>query len=279
MSEQAVRAVANGADGVVVTAPLYAINDQAEINRHFRMIASSVDVPVFAYDVPVRVHSKLGLGLVMDLAKDGVIAGLKDSSGDDVAFRRLVAANAEAGSPLSVLTGHEVMVDGMLLLGADGVVPGLGNVDPAGYARMWKLSQEGDWVGVRAEQDRLAKLFEIVFVPQGRSGDAGGIGAFKAALEIMGVIESAPCRLRSRARPADHEASRRSCRRWACGGICRRLKGRLVVSCQAYGRPDDGPEHHGLGRTGRSQYSASGIGAGSGDLRPCVRSWTSRSSA
>lgn len=206
MSEQAVRAVANGADGVVVTAPLYAINDQAEINRHFRMIASSVDVPVFAYDVPVRVHSKLGLGLVMDLAKDGVIAGLKDSSGDDVAFRRLVAANAEAGSPLSVLTGHEVMVDGMLLLGADGVVPGLGNVDPAGYARMWKLSQEGDWVGVRAEQDRLAKLFEIVFVPQGRSGDAGGIGAFKAALEIMGVIESGamPAPLEDLT-PADHE--------------------------------------------------------------------------
>ncbi len=207
MAEQAVRAVAHGADSIVVTAPLYALNDSGEINRHFRMVAASVDVPVFAYDVPVRVHSKLGLGMLMDLAKDGVIAGVKDSSGDDVAFRRLVDANAAAGSPLSVLTGHEVMVDGMYLLGADGAVPGLGNVDPAGYTRMWKLAEAGDWVGVRAEQDRLDKLFEMVFVPQGRSGDAGGIGAFKAALEIMGVIESGamPAPLEGLT-PADHEA-------------------------------------------------------------------------
>ncbi len=191
MGEQAVRAVAHGADAVVVTAPLYALNDTAEINRHFRIVAKSVDVPVFAYDVPVRVHTKLGLGLVMELASDGVIAGLKDSSGDDVGFRRLVAANAAAGSPLVVLTGHEVMCDGMFLLGADGAVPGLGNVDPVGYVRMWELAQAGDWAGARSEQERIDRLFEIAFVPQGRSGDAGGIGSFKTALEIMGVIESA----------------------------------------------------------------------------------------
>ena len=42
-----------------------------------------------------------------------------------------------------------------------------------------------------AEQNRLNKLMEIAFVPQGRSGDAGGIGGFKTALELLGVIDSA----------------------------------------------------------------------------------------
>lgn len=191
MAAHARRAQDLGADAVVVTAPLYALNDQAEIDRHLRMVSAAVGIPVFAYDVPVRVHAKLGLGLLVNLGRDGVIAGVKDSSGDDVAFRRLVMANAEAGHPLELLTGHEVMVDGMLLLGADGAVPGLANVDPAGYRRLWDAAQAGDWATARAEQDRLTRLFEIAFVPQGRSGDAGGIGAFKAAMALLGIIDSA----------------------------------------------------------------------------------------
>lgn len=191
VAAQAARAEQLGADAVVVTAPLYAINDVAETERHFRMVATAVTVPVFAYNVPVRVHSYLGVDLLVRLGRDGVIAGVKDSSGDDVGFRRLVAANKAAGRPLALLTGHEVMVDGMYLLGADGAVPGLANVDPAAYTRLWQAAQAGDWAGARDEQDRIARLFEIAFVPQGRSGDAGGIGAFKAALALLGVIDSA----------------------------------------------------------------------------------------
>jgi 4-hydroxy-tetrahydrodipicolinate synthase len=191
VAEQAARAERLGADAVVVTAPLYAINDVAETERHFRMVADAVEIPVFAYNVPVRVHSYLGVDLLVRLGKDGVIAGVKDSSGDDVGFRRLVAANERAGRPLALLTGHEVMVDGMYLLGADGAVPGLANVDPAAYTRLWNAAQAGDWAAARDEQNRIARLFDIAFVPQGRSGDAGGIGAFKAALALLGVIDSA----------------------------------------------------------------------------------------
>lgn len=189
--EQARRAVAAGVDAVVATAPVYAINDAAEIEDHFRVVAAAMDVPVLAYDIPVRVKVKLGADLLVRLGTEGVLAGVKDSSGDDVGFRRLVAANAAAGSPLTLFTGHEVVVDGMLLLGADGVVPGLANVDAAGYARLWDRAEGGDWAGARAEQDRLAALFEIVFQAAGRSGDAAGVGAFKVAMQRQGLIDTA----------------------------------------------------------------------------------------
>ncbi|GAA4288888.1 dihydrodipicolinate synthase family protein [Georgenia daeguensis] len=189
--EQARRSVAAGVDAVVATAPVYAINDAAEIEDHFRAVAAASEVPVLAYDIPVRVKVKLGADLLVRLGTEGVLAGVKDSSGDDVGFRRLVAANAAAGSPLTLFTGHEVVVDGMLLLGADGVVPGLANVDAAGYARLWDRAEAGDWAGARAEQDRLARLFEIVFQAAGRSGDAAGVGAFKVAMQRQGLIDSA----------------------------------------------------------------------------------------
>lgn len=188
--EQGRRAADLGAAAVVVTAPLYALNDAAEVAEHFRIVARGVRVPVIAYDVPVRVHAKLGADMLIKLGREGAIIGVKDSSGDDVAFRRLVRANRAAGSPLQVSTGHEVMVDGMALLGADGAVPGLANVDPAGYARLWAAAELGDWDVALTEQERLAKLFEIAFVPRGRSGDAGGIGAFKVACWRLGVLGS-----------------------------------------------------------------------------------------
>ena len=186
--EQAKARVAGGVDAVVATAPVYALNDLDEIERHLRAVAAAVDVPLFAYDIPVRVRTKLPADLLVRLGTEGVLAGVKDSSGDDVGFRRLVAANAAAGSPLALFTGHEVVVDGMLLLGADGVVPGLANVDAGGYVRLWDLAQAGKWDDARVEQDRIAALFEIVFQARGRSGDAAGVGAFKVAAQRQGLI-------------------------------------------------------------------------------------------
>src|SRR5690554_551530 len=47
------RLVAAGADAIVTTAAVYAINDGAETADHFRRVAAGIDVPLFAYDVPV----------------------------------------------------------------------------------------------------------------------------------------------------------------------------------------------------------------------------------
>lgn len=188
--EEGRRMVELGADALVVTTPYYALSNAAEIEDHFRAVKQAVDVDLFAYDVPVRTHAKLPLDVAVRLAEDGVIAGVKDSSGDDVSFRRLLLATAHLRD-FAVFTGHEVVVDGALLGGAHGVVPGLGNVDPAGYRRMVDAAAAGDWTTVRAEQDRLAKLFTIVFTPDATrvSGGAAGLGAFKTALVLLGVIE------------------------------------------------------------------------------------------
>ena len=156
--DQAKRAASFGVDALVATAPFYALGGPKEVERHFRAIREYTDLPLFAYDLPCCVHTKLSPEMLMRLGKDGVIQGVKDSSGDDVNFRWLVLENEEAGHPMQLLTGHEVVVDGALLGGADGSVPGLANVDPYSYVEMWKASQAGDWNRVRELQDHLARL-------------------------------------------------------------------------------------------------------------------------
>ena len=188
--EEARKVIDLGADAIVVTSMYYAIGNAEETETHFRAVHDAVSAPIFAYDVPVRTHFKLPTDLLVRLGRDGVIAGVKDSSGDDVGFRQLLLAARDIPN-FDIFTGHEVVVDGALLGGAQGVVPGLGNVDPRGYRNLLDAAAAGDWAKAAAEQDRIADLFEIVYTPNGRvSGGAAGLGAFKTALQLMGIIES-----------------------------------------------------------------------------------------
>lgn len=179
-----------GVDAIVVTAPFYTLTSQAETIDHFRMIRDAVDVPLIAYDIPVCVYTKLARQTVVTLAKEGTIIGLKDSSGDDGNFR--YALSDLAGSKdVFLMTGSEIVVDNALQMGAHGVVPGLANVDPAGYVRLWNHAQKGDWEAARKEQERLCRLFEIVWVAAGRvSGGATGVGGFKTAMRSLGIIST-----------------------------------------------------------------------------------------
>lgn len=186
-----------GADALVATAPFYTRTHPKEIAGHFRRIRASVDLPLFAYDLPVSVHSKLSAPLVRELAEDGTLAGLKDSSGDEGGLRRLLVElggrDGRSQGPVphfSILTGSELTVDAALLAGADGVVPGIGNVDPAAYVRLYEAARAGDWTLAAKEQERLVSLFDIVDVgpdaDMGRSSSA--LGSFKGALRLLGVI-------------------------------------------------------------------------------------------
>ena len=190
MIEHGKRAEQMGVDALVATCPFYALQGIDEIEWSFRCLHDALDLPLFAYDIPVCVHNKLDTDMLVRLGKDGVLAGVKDSSGDDISFRYLVMGNEDAGHPMSILTGHEVVVDGAYLSGADGSVPGLANVEPWGYVRQWKAAQEGDWATVKAEQDRLARIMRITAVTQGVQGFGAGVGAFKTALQLLGVFET-----------------------------------------------------------------------------------------
>lgn len=181
-------AQAIGVDAVVVTAPFYTRTSQPEVVDHFRYVRQALDVPVIAYDIPVCVHTKLERQTTVTLAREGTIAGLKDSSGDDGTFRFCLLDLADKPD-VFLMTGSEIVVDNALQMGAHGVVPGLANVDPHGYVRLWKHARAGDWDAARKEQERLCQLFEMVWVSLPRtSAGSAGVGAFKTAMRELGII-------------------------------------------------------------------------------------------
>jgi len=187
--ENARQAKALGVDGLVVTSQFYTRSSQNETIDHFSMIQDAVNLPILAYDIPVCTNLKLSRETIREMYDRKLICAVKDSSGD-IENMRMLGLDFVNEPDFSILSGSETVVDYALLGGAHGNVPGLGNVDPAGYVRLYNAAKAGDWAAARQEQERLIRLFQIVFqgVPH-TSPNASGVGGFKTAMQLMGLIE------------------------------------------------------------------------------------------
>jgi 4-hydroxy-tetrahydrodipicolinate synthase len=188
--DRGTRARELGADGIVACPPFYVTPSQQEIVRHFELVHDAVGLPILAYDIPSATHVKLERPVLRELAASGSIIALKDSSGQDANFRRVVLDNRDLPG-FRIFTGSELTADNAMYMGAHGLVPGLGNVDAAGFVRLYDASVAGDWEAARTEQERLIRLFDIVAVPSRSTygASAAAHGAFKVAMWLQGMIE------------------------------------------------------------------------------------------
>lgn len=180
-----------GVDALVSCGPYYIRPSQDEIITHFRLLKDAVGLPVMAYDVPANVQIVLQKETVLALGEEGTVIGLKDSSGNENNFRAVTALTSHLDG-FSIFTGSELTADYAMFTGASGIVPGLGNVDPAGYRRLYDHAVSGDWDAARVEQARLTALFDVIWqATPGRVGfTAGALGGFKTALRELGVIDT-----------------------------------------------------------------------------------------
>lgn len=181
-------AQAAGADALVLAPTYYFRAGQQELRDLFRAVRAAVDLPIIAYDVPGAVNVKLEAATVVALAEEGVICGIKDSSGVFEGFREVLIRTRHL--PFRAFTGSELVVDACLHMGAHGSVPGLANVFPAAYVRLYDLACAGDWVGAAAIQDRLLACFREL-ITQGDPAycaSASALGGFKTGLKLQGVI-------------------------------------------------------------------------------------------
>lgn len=186
---QGLRAKAAGCDAVVLASPYYHLNSQSEIIAHFRAVQQAIGLPIMAYDIPVLVKVKLEPRTVITLAHEGTIIGLKDSSGNLEQFREVIMGTKQLPN-FKIFTGSETLVDVALLLGAHGVVPGVGNVVPRDYANLYAAAKRGDWAEAGRIQEKVYAFF-FQLIKQGTahmSGSASALGGFKSALKALGVI-------------------------------------------------------------------------------------------
>src|SRR5690606_10641649 len=132
-------------------------------------------------NVPSRVQSAFTIETVAKLAEMEPIVGIKDSSGNFGLFQDLLilAANLD---DFAVFQGDELAMGASCLMGADGIVPGIGNLDPVRCVQLYEaaLRKENEKViTLQREIRELCKVFSL----------GSPYGALKTALNMLGLTQ------------------------------------------------------------------------------------------
>ena len=154
-----------GAAGAILPPPLYYELNEESIEAWYRHIARTAEIPLLGYHVPQHVPNGLSVPFYQRLRDEGVLAGLKDSSGDIYRLKRLAEAD-----PKSVLAGGDLLlgqVSGVAMLG--GFVSALANVWPSFCKRV-----------LDGEEDLQEALTSRI----NRVHKAGGVPALKALVNM-----------------------------------------------------------------------------------------------
>lgn len=169
-----------GAAAIVVCPPFYFPFTQEEIRRFYYDVLNASDLPLILYNIPNLAHNHLGVELVAELAANPQVLGIKDSGGDFAYFQRLLTAVKAVRSDFAVMQGRECLSAASLLMGADGLVPGLGNLAPELCMQLLRSAQAGDIKTSRQLQARLTGLEGIYDV------GSKAIAGLKAAMTLTG---------------------------------------------------------------------------------------------
>jgi 4-hydroxy-tetrahydrodipicolinate synthase len=179
--EQSRRAVALGADAVLLVAPYYNKPTQEGLYSHFRAAAEAVpETPVVLYNVPGRTASNLTAQTTLRLAREVAnVVAVKEASGNLSQVMEILRSRPEG---FLVLSGDDALTLAMMALGADGLISVASNEAPAELNAMVEAALAGEWERAREAHYRLLPLMDVNFVETSP-------GPVKAAMALMGLLE------------------------------------------------------------------------------------------
>ena len=176
-------------DGVAATPPYYYPNAQDELLEHFRYIKGRVGLPLWVYNIPVTVKTTVEPPTIAQLAAEGTVVGVKDSSHAGEKLAHLNVLCEQGGIELYRFIGSIYRITTAGAVGAHGVIPGLANLVPGIAARAWEAGESGDQEAARGYDLKLMAATAISRLANGGSQQAASISGMKSALKILGVLD------------------------------------------------------------------------------------------
>ncbi|MDA1188244.1 MAG: dihydrodipicolinate synthase family protein [Chloroflexi bacterium] len=179
----------SGVDAIAATPPYYYSQTPDEMLTHFRFIHDEVRLPLWVYNIPPMVKTPVPPATVVELAAEGAIEGIKDSSGTGELLAELNIRCAQADVLLYRMLGTTLRITSATRLGAHGVIPGIANLIPKISVKGWEAGIAGNWDMTEAYDAKLMIADKIQKLGAGGSLQASIYSGLKAALKLMGVID------------------------------------------------------------------------------------------
>jgi len=150
-----------GADGALMISPYYNKPTQEGIYKHFKTIATTVDLPIIVYNIPSRTGSNILPETFARMCDVKNIVGIKEASGsiDQISdIRRL------CGDRLTILAGDDSFTLPDMALGGKGVISVISNVMPRETHELVAAALAGDFARARDIHFRLLPLMRALFI-------------------------------------------------------------------------------------------------------------------
>lgn len=191
-----------GAEGVVLTPPYYFPSGQAEFLEYLKHLLNELPLPVFLYNIPSYTKVVFEPDTIRAAADLPGVAGLKDSSGNMIYFRRLQILLKDHPD-FSILMGREELLAEAVLLGAHGGVCGGANLLPELYVDLYNAASSKDLPKIEVLHEKVMKLSSAIYtVGQYESSYLKGL---KCALSCIGICSDFMAEPFHRFRQAEHD--------------------------------------------------------------------------
>ena len=174
---------------MAATPPYYYSNSPDEMLDHYRYIREKVDLPLFVYNIPQTVKVSVPPAVTAELAKEGTVIGIKDSSGAGELLAQLVMLCKRQDIDLRIVLGSRARIATCKNVGVHGAVAGGANVMPEATVKTWEAGERGDMEEAMKWDIKLDLLGKIAALAKGGSQQAAMFAGMKAALKIMGIID------------------------------------------------------------------------------------------
>ena len=172
-----------GADAVVALPPVYFPLQPQELLTYFQALLAAIEGPVILYNIPQTARVSIPLEVLEQLLGHPKLVGFKDSENDAARHEALIKRFGQQPA-FSIFVGVGALMAKGLMLGAQGIVPSVGNLIPAACQQLCDTIACGE--GVEAE--RLGKrLASVAALYQTNRTLGQSLAALKAALHLKGI--------------------------------------------------------------------------------------------
>ena len=150
-----------GADGALLISPYYNKPTQDGIYKHYKMVAASVDLPIFAYNIPGRTGSNIAPETLARLAEIKNFIGVKEASGSTEQTSDILRLT---NGKFTVLSGDDALTVPLMAIGAKGVIATIGNAMPREIHELAAAGLAGDFERARQLHYQMLPLMRTLFI-------------------------------------------------------------------------------------------------------------------
>ena len=152
--------IAAGADVIAATLPCYYALTPDQMYGYYKEMADFLTVPLMLYNITITTHMSIPLDVIERLSHHPNIVGLKDSENNLPRLEEALQLFADRDD-FAYFCGCAANSARALELGADGIVPSVGNYLPKKYQDLFVAGINGDKDTANALQQETIEIGKI----------------------------------------------------------------------------------------------------------------------